>query len=76
MMKTYCDICGVEITETALKGALMRLRRIFPMIPMGPKGEIIAQQRVGEELRDLCEICQMWIFDLCDKKKEELSKKK
>lgn len=78
MQKSYCDLCGEEIKEMAPKGVLIRQKIVFPFVPGapgGPQGGMIPRQGLMDEINDLCPECQKWIFDLFEKKKEELSKK-
>ena len=52
----------------------MRLKIEFPVLK-GPRGEMISKQQIVDEIWDLCEDCQKWLFDLASKRKEELQKK-
>jgi len=78
MNKFYCDLCGNEITPNKeLTGGLMRRRETFPMIPVGPgPANQIVQKRILEEVWDLCEDCQKFLWNLAEKKKADFEKAK
>lgn len=82
MVKSFCDVCGREIKPRTLRGAIIRLRGTFTLVPPVPsplskpgKAPSNMVQQVGEEALDLCEDCQKWIWERLEQRKKEFEDK-
>jgi len=79
MQKSYCDLCGKEITPTQLGGGIMRTKEIYPVLPI-PGGKLenqmgqMIQKRISQEVWDLCQECQSWVWKMAEEKKNNLTK--
>ena len=83
MNKVFCDICGNEILANSLAGGVMRVQEVLPVIPIpkiigeggqAPPGMIVTKKR-DQEVWDLCENCQKFLWVLVLQRKENLLKK-
>lgn len=79
MQKSFCDICGKEITKGMLPGGIMRNVERYPVIPMpgkeGGMGSMIGKQIVPE-IWELCPDCYKPLWDIAEKRRTELTGKK
>ncbi len=73
--KIFCDLCGNPLKVNELSGGMMRHTETFPIIPgIGPQPTQMIQKRVMEEVWDLCQECQRFVWGLVEKKKEDLKR--
>lgn len=80
MQRTFCDLCREEIKPGTHPGGVMRNKDVHAMLPMaGPQGPgpgQVIQKRVMQEIWDLCQDCQTWVWDQVASRKRELEKTK
>lgn len=71
MNKLFCDCCGKEMKPTEMFGAIMRLKRQFSL---GASAN--SQLTIDKEAWDLCEDCQIHIWNTAEVLKEDVDKKR
>ena len=74
MNRIFCDLCGNPCEPNKLNGGMMRNKEMFPLMPGMAPGEHLVQKRIFQEVWDLCEDCQKFIWRTAEKKQEELKK--
>lgn len=77
MQKTFCNLCGIELDAQKLSGGIMRNVESFPIFPMaGPTPGQMIQKRIFQEVWDLCEDCQKFVWKIVEERKVELARTK
>lgn len=79
MRKDFCDICGAEIKPNSLSGGIIRDIKAIQMLPaFDSRGRpsLAPQEKIQNEIWDLCESCQKAIWEFAIKKKEECERSK
>lgn len=76
MTKIYCNLCGKELSPNSFPGGLMRNKELYPIIPgiQGVRDPAFGKQTM-QEIWDLCEDCQKWIWEQVEKRQLELQTK-
>ena len=77
MQKSFCDLCGNELVPGKLNGGIMRNSETFPLFPVaGSTPGQVVQKRIIQEVWDLCEDCQRFIWKTAEEKKADLGRTK
>lgn len=81
MQKTFCDICKDEVSPQTYAGGIMRNTDVHQIVPVSPSGNLrgeedrgVIRKKVIQEVWDLCETCQKWVWNLAEEKIKELKK--
>ena len=75
MTKTFCNLCGKEITPDMLAGGFMRSIEKFPVKTVnGLLGthETNVQKQIVPDVWDLCNECIDYVWKSVEKRREEL----
>lgn len=81
MLKPICDLCGREIQRDSFGGGVMRIIEKFPIqrfegivlqkgVTVNPP--TIIEKEIQNEVWDLCEPCQKWIWSLIDSERKRI----
>ena len=76
MQKTFCNLCGKELTQGMLAGGMMRSVERYPVSPikglLGDPSGASVQKQVVQDVWDLCDDCITYVWKAIELKQKEL----